>query len=87
MNHESVASWAQLADKYGVTMILAIVMVIVVLYILRLFISGKLVPRELLDRAEKDRDRLITALNELKGPLDQLTIAVNNLKRDEDRGG
>ncbi|GBF73200.1 hypothetical protein PA598K_01485 [Paenibacillus sp. 598K] len=87
MTHDQVSGWAQLVDKYGVTLILAIVMTVMMIYILRLLITGKLVPRELLDRSEEDRDEAIKALNEIKGPLDQLTIAVNNIKRDEDRGG
>jgi hypothetical protein len=52
---------------------------------LRLFIAGKLLPRDLLDKAEEDRDELIKAINELRDPLQELKDAVKNIKKD-DRG-
>jgi ABC-type glycerol-3-phosphate transport system permease component len=82
---ESVEKVAQLADRYGMTLVLAVILLVVVLYILRLFIAGKLVPRDLLEKAEEDRDEAIKALHDLRVPLQELTSAVRNIKKD-DRG-
>ncbi|AFC32122.1 hypothetical protein PM3016_5422 [Paenibacillus mucilaginosus 3016] len=82
-----VEQTARLAERYGVALILAIVLLVVVLYVLRLFMTGKIVPRELLDKAEEDRDELTKTINEIRGPLEEIRDVVKNLKRDKPRGG
>ena len=84
-----VEGWARLADKYGVALILAIVLMVVLLYIVRMLVRGDLVPRHLLDRAEEDRDRLQDVLDKERAAFMSPTLEVlQKLKIDhnEDRG-
>lgn len=52
-----------LVDQYGLAYIVALVLLIIVISLVRAMVRGRLVPRELLDRAEEDRDRLQTMLD------------------------
>ncbi|MBW7454661.1 hypothetical protein ACFOLF_11965 [Paenibacillus sepulcri] len=86
----SIEKLAQLAEKYGLSLILAIVLLIVVLYIVRMLIRGDLVPRSLLDRAEEDRDRLQEILDkEREGVMAPMIEWFKNIKKDtpDNRGG
>lgn len=87
---ENVSAWAVLIDKYGFSMILAIVMTILVISLLALFISGRIVPRIYLDRAEEDRDRMQNIMEtERTQYMASLAEWVNTLKKDnsDGRGG
>ncbi|MNI97331.1 hypothetical protein D3C73_1559620 [compost metagenome] len=62
---------------------------IVVIVMLRAIVKGSLVPRELLDKAEEDRDRLQAILDKERSDFMQPTLDVlKKLKVDqsEDRG-
>lgn len=77
-----------LAEKYGLALVLSIVLMAVVLYIVRMLVKGELVPRSLLDHAVEDRDRLQAILDkEREGVMSPLLDVVKNLKKDEDREG
>ncbi|MEK3682466.1 hypothetical protein [Paenibacillus sp. FSL R10-2736] len=87
-----------LTDKYGLAYILALVLVFVVFGFVRDIRRGKWVPRELLDRAEEDRDRLQSILDKERSDFMAPTLQVlqglkidhaasNNPGNDEDRGG
>ncbi|QWU15633.1 hypothetical protein [Paenibacillus sophorae] len=78
-----------LADKYGLAYVVALVLMIVVIMLLRAIAKGSLVPRELLDKAEEDRDRLQAILDKERSDFMQPTLDVlKKLKVDqtEDRG-
>ncbi|MBY9079057.1 hypothetical protein D3C81_381560 [compost metagenome] len=78
-----------LADKYGLAYVVALVLMIVVIVMLRAIVKGSLVPRELLDKAEEDRDRLQAILDKERSDFMQPTLDVlKKLKVDqsEDRG-
>ncbi|QSF42641.1 hypothetical protein [Paenibacillus tianjinensis] len=85
-----------LADRYGLAYIVALVLLFIVIYFLRAISRGDLVPRELLDRAEEDRDRLQAILDKERADFMAPTLEVlQRLKidhaassgNDEDRGG
>lgn len=87
-----------LADKYGLAYILALVLVFAVFGFVRDIRRGKWVPRELLDRAEEDRDRLQSILDKERSDFMAPTLQVlqglkidhavsSNAGNDEDRGG
>lgn len=79
---------AQLAEKYGLSLVLLIILLCVLLYVGRMLLRGDLVPRSLLEKAEEDRDRLQEILdNERAGMMGPLLDVVKNLKKDEDKGG
>jgi len=87
VTHDQVSGWAQVIDKYGIALVGVIIMTAVVLGIMRALINGKLVPRSLYDKAMEDNDRLIAAIEKMHEPIGSVAGAVNNIKRDEDRGG
>lgn len=85
-----------LADKYGLAYIVALILLIIVVALVRSIVKGNLVPRELLDRAEEDRDRLQAILDKERADFMAPTLEVlQRLKidhaaangSDEDRGG
>ncbi|AIQ45629.1 hypothetical protein R70723_06780 [Paenibacillus sp. FSL R7-0273] len=85
-----------LADKYGLAYIVVIVLLFIIFSIIRDIRSGKMVPRELLDKAEEDRDRLQGILDKERADFMAPTLEVlQRLKidhaassgNDEDRGG
>lgn len=85
-----------LADKYGLAYVVALILLIVVIVLLRSIVKGNLVPRELLDRAEEDRDRLQAILDKERADFMAPTLEVlQRLKidhaaasgNDQDRGG
>lgn len=85
-----------LADRYGLAYIVALILLIIVITIVRSIVKGSLVPRELLDRAEEDRDRLQAILDKERADFMAPTLEVlQRLKidhaavngNDEDRGG
>ncbi|AIQ69530.1 hypothetical protein [Paenibacillus graminis] len=85
-----------LADKYGLAYIVALILLIIVITLVRSIVKGNLVPRELLDRAEEDRDRLQAILDKERADFMAPTLEVlQRLKidhaavngNDEDRGG
>ncbi|NOU79683.1 hypothetical protein GC101_12440 [Paenibacillus sp. LMG 31459] len=90
-----------LADKYGLAYIIALILLMIFLVLLRSIVKGNLVPRELLERAEEDRDRLQNILDKERSDfmaptlevLQRLKIdhSVGNKNSDdineEDRGG
>lgn len=82
---------AKLAEKYGLAVVLLIVVTIALLYLIRLIVLGKLVPRELLERAEEDRDRLQVIMDkEREAFMRPMLQFMSNLKKDEppiDPGG
>ncbi|MEK4262783.1 hypothetical protein [Paenibacillus sp. FSL L8-0499] len=78
-----------LADKYGLAYIVAFILMIVLMVLLRAIVKGNLVPREMLDRAEEDRDCLQAILDKERSEFMQPTLDVlKKLKIDhtEDRG-
>lgn len=85
-----------LADKYGLAYIVALILLIIVVTLVRSIVKGNLVPRELLDRSEEDRDRLQAILDKERADFMAPTLEVlQRLKvdhaavngSDEDRGG
>ncbi|MFD2329105.1 hypothetical protein ACFSR7_07575 [Cohnella sp. GCM10020058] len=85
MNQEidQVARLAQLAEKYGVALIFALIFLVTMLYVVRMVVVGKLVPRSLFDKVELDRDELLTALIEQKDTYRSIAGVVSNLKKDD----
>ncbi|MFD2327724.1 hypothetical protein ACFSR7_00575 [Cohnella sp. GCM10020058] len=63
---DQVAKLAQLPENYGVALIFVLIFLMTMLYVVRMVVTGKLVPRTLFDKAEHDRDELLTALIEQK---------------------
>ncbi|CAI6086708.1 hypothetical protein [Cohnella sp. JJ-181] len=88
MNQEidQVAQLAQLAEKYGVALIFALIFLVTMLYVVRMVVTGKLVPRALFDKVEQDRDELLTALIEQKDTYRSIAGVVSNLKKDDPDG-
>ncbi|MBD7967774.1 hypothetical protein [Paenibacillus gallinarum] len=87
---QEVAEWAQLVDKYGVSIILAIVFTTVIITILYWLMTGRIVPRIYLDRSEEDRDRMQLIMEEERRAfLETQTDMIRRLKKDEgaSRGG
>ncbi|MEK5060469.1 hypothetical protein BK126_04375 [Paenibacillus sp. FSL H7-0326] len=87
---QEVAEWAQLVDKYGFSLILSIVLLIIVLTFLYWLMTGKIVPKLYLDRSEEDRDRMQAIMEEeRKESLSDIKELLGRLKKDEDmsRGG
>ncbi|QJC52775.1 hypothetical protein HGI30_15180 [Paenibacillus albicereus] len=79
---------AQLIEKYGLSLVLLLILLLVLGYIGRMLLRGDLVPRELLEKAEEDRDKLQAILDkEREGVMGPLLDVVKNLKKDEDKGG
>ncbi|GIP38626.1 hypothetical protein J31TS4_19060 [Paenibacillus sp. J31TS4] len=81
---------AQLAEKYGLALVLLLILLAVLLIIVRMIIKGDLVPREMLEKVEEDRDRLQAILDkEREGFMLPLLEVVKNMKKDdpEHRGG
>ncbi|WP_042201846.1 hypothetical protein [Paenibacillus camerounensis] len=86
-----------LAEKYGLAVLLVFVLLIVVLMQWRAVMKGELVPREMLDRALEDNDRLQDILDKERAAFMQPTLEVlQRLKvdhaagtggQDEERGG
>ncbi|MEK4520030.1 hypothetical protein NSS64_32625 [Paenibacillus sp. FSL H8-0122] len=85
-----------LADKYGLAYIVALVLVFIVFGFVRDIRRGNLVTRDLLDRAEEDRDRLQAILDKERADFMAPTLEVlqrlkidhsANNGNDEDRGG
>ncbi|MCE3203361.1 hypothetical protein JI735_05010 [Paenibacillus sonchi] len=88
-----------LADKYGLAYIVALILLVIVLVLLRSIVKGNLVPRELLERAEEDRDRLQNILDKERSDFMAPTLEVLqrlkvdytssgvNVVNEEDRGG
>lgn len=87
-----------LADKYGLAYIVSLVLVFIVFGFIRDIRRGKWVPRELLDKAEEDRDRLQGILDKERADFMAPTLEVlqrlkidhaasNHSGNDEDRGG
>ncbi len=57
------------------------------MFIMRKILKGELVPREFLTKVEQQRDDAVKQLGATTQAVEQVTIAVNNLKRDEARRG
>ncbi|WP_379130970.1 hypothetical protein [Paenibacillus sp. sgz500958] len=86
-----------LADKYGLAYVVSLILLLVVIVLVRAIVKGQLVPRELLDLAEEDRDRLQAILDKERADFMAPTLEVlQRLKidhaagsggSDEDRGG
>lgn len=99
MNSNDVSNLEKLlplADKYGLAYLVAIVLLFFVVMQWRAVMKGDLVPRELLDRAEEDRDRLQAILDKERADFMAPTLEVlQRLKidhaavsgNDQDRGG
>lgn len=84
-----------LADKYGLAYIVALILLMIFLVLLRAIVKGDLVPRELLERAEEDRDRLQNILDKERSDFMAPTLEVlqrlkidhtANSVNEEDRG-
>jgi len=78
-----------LAEKYGLAVLLVFILLMVVMVQWWAVMRGDLVPRDLLDRAEEDRDRLQGILDKERSEFMQPTLDVlKQLKIDhtEDRG-
>lgn len=79
---------AGLAEKYGLSVVLLLILLGVLGYIGRMLLRGDLVPRSLLEKAEEDRDRLQDILDsERASVMGPMLDVVKNLKKDEDKGG
>lgn len=77
-----------LADKYGLAYIISLVLLMILLVLLRSIVKGNLVPRELLERAEEDRDRLQNILDKERSDFMAPTLEVlQRLKIDHSAGG
>jgi len=77
-----------LAEKYGLAVLLVFVLLIVVLVQWRAVMTGKLVPRDMLDRALEDNDRLQDILDKERAAFMQPTLEVlQRLKIDHAAGG
>ena len=77
-----------LADKYGLAYIVALVLLVIFLVLLRSIVKGNLVPRELLERAEEDRDRLQNILDKERSDFMAPTLEVlQRLKVDHNAEG
>ncbi|MDH6427287.1 hypothetical protein D3C76_242740 [compost metagenome] len=99
MNSNDVSNLEKLlplADKYGLAYLVALVLLFFVILQWRAVMKGDLVPRELLDRAEEDRDRLQAILDKERADFMAPTLEVlQRLKidhaaasgNDQDRGG
>ncbi|MNL37158.1 hypothetical protein D3C87_1592860 [compost metagenome] len=102
MNSNDIANLEKilpLADKYGLAYIVALILLVIVLVLLRSIVKGNLVPRELLERAEEDRDRLQNILDKERSDFMAPTLEVLqrlkvdytssgvNVVNEEDRGG
>lgn len=102
MNSNDIANLENilpLADKYGLAYIVALILLLIVLVLLRSIVKGNLVPRELLERAEEDRDRLQNILDKERSDFMAPTLEVLqrlkvdytssgvNVVNEEDRGG
>lgn len=102
MNSNDIANLEKilpLADKYGLAYIVALILLLIVLVLLRSIVKGNLVPRELLERAEEDRDRLQNILDKERSDFMAPTLEVLqrlkvdytssgvNVVNEEDRGG
>lgn len=70
-----------LADKYGLAYITALVLLIIVITLVRSIIKGNLVTRELLDRAEEERDRLQAILDKERAEF--MAPTLEGLRRHE----
>ena len=68
-----------LSEKYGLAVLLVFILLIIVMIQWRALMRGDLVPRELLDRAEDDRDRLQAVLDKERTEFMQPTL--EGLKR------
>jgi hypothetical protein len=70
---EVLEQTARFTEKYGLSVILLLILLGVLFHLVRLIVTGSLVPRELLDRAEEERDRLQAILDKERegmiGPL------------------
>ncbi|MCL6606190.1 MAG: hypothetical protein K6T94_25275 [Paenibacillus sp.] len=92
MNAERIADIEKLlplAEKYGLAVLLVFILLMVVMIQWRAVMKGDLVPRELLDRVEEDRDRLQAILDKERTEFMQPTLDVlKKLKNDHtvDRG-
>ncbi|MEK4004252.1 hypothetical protein [Paenibacillus sp. FSL H3-0333] len=76
-----------LADKYGLAYIIALILLMIMLVLLRSIVKGNLVPRELLERAEEDRDRLQNILDKERSDFMAPTLEVlQRLKIDHSAG-
>ncbi|GGF72764.1 hypothetical protein GCM10010912_17470 [Paenibacillus albidus] len=97
MNAERISEIERLlplAEKYGLAVLLVFILLIIVLKQWRDVATGKLVPREMLDRALEDNDRLQEILDgERKEFMQPMLEVFRRLKTDhhadneEDRGG
>ncbi|WP_042195863.1 hypothetical protein [Paenibacillus camerounensis] len=79
MNNNDIANLEKLlplADKYGLAYIVALVLLVIFLVLLRSIVKGNLVPRELLERAEDDRDRLQNILDKERSDFMAPTLEV-----------
>ncbi|NQX48617.1 hypothetical protein HQN87_25115 [Paenibacillus tritici] len=77
-----------LADKYGLAYLIALILLMILLVLLRSIVKGNLVPRELLERAEEDRDRLQNILDKERSDFMAPTLEVlQRLKIDHSAGG
>ncbi|AIQ54985.1 hypothetical protein [Paenibacillus sp. FSL R7-0331] len=90
MNSNDIANLEKLlplADKYGLAYIAALVLLVIVLVLLRSIVKGNLVPRELLERAEEERDRLQSILDKERSDFMTPTLEVlQRLKADHKAG-
>lgn len=91
MNSNDIANLEKLlplADKYGLAYIVALVLLVIFLVLLRSIVKGNLVPRELLERAEEDRDRLQNILDKERSDFMAPTLEVlQRLKVDHNAEG
>ncbi|WP_410512456.1 hypothetical protein PaeBR_21015 [Paenibacillus sp. BR2-3] len=73
-----------LAEKYGLAVLLVFILLFVVIIQWRAVMKGELVPREMLDRAEEDRDRLQAILDKERSEFMQPSLDVlKKLKTDD----
>ena len=76
-----------LSEKYGLAVLLVFILLIIVMMQWRAVMKGDLVPRELLDRAEEDRDRLQAVLDKERTEFMQPTLeGLKRMKMDHING-
>lgn len=93
---EQAGAWAALAEKYGLAMMLTIVLLVVILTILYWFMTARIVSKIYLDDALKRLDlsnkhiaKLVKAVEDNTISTSQLIILVKGLERvnHQDGGG
>ncbi len=80
---ELLEQTARVADKYGLSAVLLLILLGAVFHLVKLIVTGALVPRERLDRAEEERDRLQAILDKEREGMMRPLLAQGSNERTE----